>query len=186
MSIKPRCSEWFCIFGMLFFLSFPAWDEYHKWQQCRRYENRIDAFDQKTVSPLILPVERILAGETLAGRWVTARSRRSSTLIFRPMGVGDNSRYRVRFATQMCTSNFDDERTAEFRDGKSLLDRPVAEALGPVYQQLHFVRVGSRRVLIPDVRSKDTAGLLAAIHKAKSHNQWHDLKALAYIYEDRQ
>jgi len=171
---------------MVFFLYLPASLEYDKWRMRRSYEDRIDSFDQKTVPPLILPAERILIGETLAGRWVTARSRRRSTLIFRPMGEGDNSRYRVQFATQMCTSHFDDERTAEFRDGKSLLDRPVAEALGPVYQQLHFARVGSRRVLIPDVRSKDAVGLFAAIHKAKSRNQWHDLKALAYIYEDGQ
>lgn len=181
---KPKLAEWFVILGIVALLSSLGWNEYMNCREYRRYEDRIDAFDPKSTPPLVLPAERIAERETLSGRWVTRGQRHGSTLVFKRMEDANDRQYGVQFATHTCTANHKEERTAEYRDGRVSLDRPLAEALGPVYQQLYCVRVGTKRVLIPQARSEDMARLLAAIHNAEDHNEWHDLQALAYLYED--
>ncbi len=182
---KLRCSEWFVILGIVAILSYLAWNQYVKWRERRWYEDRIDAFDRESVPPLVLPAERIVAHGTLSGRWVTAGHRYGSTLIFKRVEEASDSHYRVEFATHTCITGHIAQRTAEYRDGRVTLDRPVAEALGAVYQQLRCVRVGTKRVLVSEARSEDMARLLAAIDNAEAHNQWDDLKALAYVHEDQ-
>lgn len=186
MRRKLNCAEWF-ILSVVFVtvLSF-GWRKYDEWRERRRYEDRIDAFHQETVSPLILPADKIVIGEPLSGRWVTAGHRCGSTLVFEQMKEGNGQRYGVEFTTHTCTERLNREHTAEYRDGKVLLDKPVAEALGPVYQRLYCVRVGGKRALIPEARSEDAKGLLAALHDAENRNEWSGLQALAYLYEDGQ
>ena len=181
---RPTCVEWFVVLVILVILFSLARDKYDRWQTRRRYENRIVAFDQKMVAPLVLPAERIIVDERLSGRWVTLGHRNSSTLIFKRAEDGCDFQYRVEFTTHTCTGSHNAECTAEYRDGKVFLERPLAEALGPVFQQLYCVRVGSRRVLIPGTISEDTTELLAAIHNAESRNEWRDLQALSYLFKD--
>ncbi|MBN2475304.1 MAG: hypothetical protein JXB62_11885 [Pirellulales bacterium] len=89
----------------------------------------------------------MVAEESLAGEWATAARRRGSTLTFTQPAKQKDRRCRVAFKTHWCMGGQKEQRTAESRDGMVLLDRPVAEILGPVYQRLCCVRVGDLRRL---------------------------------------
>jgi len=186
MCSKFNCATWFILSVLFVILLSFGWRKYDDWRERRRYEDRIDAFDQETVSPLVLPADKVVIGELLSGRWVTTGRRYGSTLVFEQMKEGNGERYGVEFTTHTCTERLSRVRTAEYRDGKVLLDKPVAEALGPVYQRLYCVRVGGKRALIPEVRSEDTKVLLTALHDAENRNEWRGLQALAYLYENGQ
>jgi len=183
---KPRWTDWFAILGILVILGMIGWNRLEEWREKRRYEDRIAAFRPELVQPLILPADRVVAGESLSGRWETVAPNKhfGSTIVFDLSEDVADRRYDVEFTTKTCTWHHSSQRTAELREGVVVLDRPIAEAIGPVFRQLHCVRVGGRRALIPDVRSNDMAALLAAIENAESRNEWSDLQWLAYLRED--
>lgn len=175
----------FVVLATVAILSLLAWDQYGRWQARRRHEIRINAFDESKVPPVVLPANRIVKNEPLAGRWVRTVGRGfNSVLVFEAPVEGTARPYRVEFSTHTSTSSHRNRRTAEYSDGQVTLDRPVAETSGPVYRRLHCARVGNKRILIPETRSDKTAELRAAIRGAEKDGEWRDLEALTYIRQD--
>ncbi|NLE39737.1 MAG: hypothetical protein GX621_17095 [Pirellulaceae bacterium] len=182
---RLRCADVFAVVAIVAILSVLAWGEYGEWQARRRHELRVEAFDESKVSPVVLPADRIVENESLAGRWVKTVGRGCrSELVFEAPAEGADRSYRVEFATRTCTSHQRDQRTAEYSDGQVTLDRPVADSIGPVYRRLHSARVGSKRILVPETQSDTAADLDAAIEKAEKHGEWRNLEALAYVRQD--
>jgi len=179
----PTCTECVVVVALLATLLSLALRGYNKWQERRWYEDRIRAFDPKEAASLTLPPKRVVRNGSLSGRWTMVGRRYRSTLIFRQTQERDESHYQTEFATHMCTRSYSSDGTAEFREGRVFLGKPVAESHGPVYQQLYCVHVGGRRVLIPMGKLDDTEELLDAIHKAETENEWLGLQSMAYLYD---
>lgn len=169
--------------GVVVLSSF-GWRMHDEWQEDRAYEDRNAAFRQVTVSPLILTSGKIARGESLSGRWVRAGRRGSSALVFEQIKEGNGHGYGVEFTTRGCTASHHLKRTAESRDGTVVLNKPVAEALGPAYQRLCCFHAGDKRALVPATTSADAKRLLVAIRHAENSDQWDEVRALAYIFQE--
>ncbi|HBO45087.1 MAG TPA: hypothetical protein DD670_14390 [Planctomycetaceae bacterium] len=180
---RLRWTDWCAVAAILLILNLLLFQKYADWKSHRQYELRIAAFDQDEFAPWILPAERLVADETLTGRWKRVRRKYDgSTLVFERSSEANGEKYRVEFATHTCTAQHKATRTAEYSGGQVSLDRPVADAIGPVYQRLHCVRVADTKVLIPEIASQDVAALLTAIEEAESRGEWDSLRSLIYVY----
>jgi len=184
MRKMPSLAEFFIIaVGLVIFLSL-AWSWYDKWQERTWHEGRIRSFDPNESGLLTMPSERLIRDGSLAGRWTMVAPRYGSTLVFCQTEEKNESHYQIKFATHTCRRRNRSDGTAEFHEGIVTLGRPVAESLGPVYQQLYCVDVGGKRVLLPRGKPEHTKALSNAIRKAEAQNQWDSLHAMAYLYDE--
>lgn len=90
---------------------------------------------------------RIVPEMDIVGNW-EIRLRRTGSGI--GIQKGESGRYRINFMTAGCLGSYKAERSAEFRDGILILDKPVAEYLSGVYQKLYAVRHQGTDYLLPE------------------------------------
>ena len=96
--------------------------------------------------------ELLVAKLSLKGTWTVGYGMESTSLAISPSRSGS---YSVEFRTSGCLDGWRLHRTATFKDGTLLLNRPVEEYSPITYRRLFALRIKGKNYLVPDCSVDD-------------------------------